>query len=410
MQQPGLFGHDTFSISEVTRVIQGVLESEPVLQDVWVRGEISNLKYHTSGHVYLTLKDDLASLRCIIWKMYASRLRGKLQDGMSITAHGHISVYERNGDYQLYIDNVQMAGEGLLFQEFMQLKGKLEEEGLFDIARKRPLPEQPRTIGIVTSSTGAALQDMLNILRQRFPLAEVILAPAAVQGTMAPLEIIAQIKALSKLSVDVIIVARGGGSIEDLWAFNDERVVRAIVECPIPIVTGIGHETDFTLADFAADVRAPTPTAAAVQVSPDIVEIRTDLMNMQAELENSIYDAISTRRTELRETSHRLARFSPVNRIQNERQHIDTLQEKAIRLMMHFIQLQRSKASGQSQHLASVNPMAVLQRGFALVMTPERKLVSSVQQIQPMDIVDVRIKDGSFTTSVKEVKPADDLN
>jgi exodeoxyribonuclease VII large subunit len=410
MQQPGLFGHDTFSISEVTRVIQAVLESEPLLQDVWVKGEISNLKYHTSGHVYLTLKDDLASLRCIIWKMYASRLRGKLQDGMSITAHGRISVYERNGDYQLYIDNVQLAGEGLLFQEFMRLKAKLEEEGLFDPARKRPLPEQPRTIGIITSSTGAALQDMLNILRQRYPLAEVFLAPAAVQGTIAPLEIVAQLRMLNQMPVDVIIIARGGGSIEDLWAFNDERVVRAIAESPVPVVTGIGHETDFTLADFVADVRAPTPTAAAVQVTPDIIEIRTDLLSIQTELENAITNAIAAHRTDLREAGHRLERSTPINRIQNERQHIDTQQEKAIRLMLHFIQLQRSKVSGKSQHLASVSPIAVLQRGYALVMTTEGKLVSSVQQIQPMDWVDVKIKDGSFTSIVQEVKPADDLN
>ncbi len=410
MHQPGLFSPATLSVSEITRFIQALLESEPVLQDVWVQGEISNLKYHTSGHVYLTLKDDQAALRCVIWKTYVPRLRGKLQDGMSITAHGRIGVYERSGDYQLYIDTVQLAGEGLLYQEFMRLKAKLEDEGVFDPTRKRPLPERPRLIGIVTSSTGAALQDMLNILRQRYPLVEVVLAPAAVQGNNAPREIIAQLKVLGQIPVDVIILARGGGSIEDLWAFNDERVVRAIAASPVPVVTGIGHETDFTLADFAADVRAPTPTAAAVQVTPDIVEIRASLLSLQGELVDAMASVIETHRMELREADHGLARYTPINRVQNERQHVDMLQEKAIRSMLHFIQLQRSRLNGDTQHLSSVSPMAVLQRGYALVMTPEGMLVSSINQIQPKDMVDVKLKDGSFISSVQDIKPADDTN
>lgn len=404
-QQSSLFNPATLTVSELTRFIQALLESEPVLQDIWVEGEISNLKYHSSGHVYLSLKDDTSTLRCIMWKTYVPRLGMKLRDGMAIAAHGRIGVYERGGDYQLYIDSVQAVGEGLLFQEFLRLKAELEAEGIFDPVRKLPLPEQPVVIGIVTSATGAALQDMLNIFRQRYPLIEIILAPAAVQGDAAAPEIVAQLKKLELKKVDLILLARGGGSIEDLWAFNDERVVRAIAACSIPIITGIGHETDFTLSDFAADLRAPTPTAAAVLAVPDRAELQSELRAILNQLVDAVQQCIQTRKLEMREMDFRLARVSPQNRVQNERQHIDALQEKGINSVRHAFQLQRARLLGNLQHLMSISPDAVLERGFALVISEDGQLVTSTSQVTVDALVDVQLKDGKFGTQVRSVQP-----
>ena len=403
-QQPGLFNPATLTVSELTRFIMALLESEPVLQDIWVEGEVSNLKYHTSGHVYLSLKDETATLRCVIWKTYVPRLRIKLQEGMAITAHGRIGVYDRGGDYQLYIDSVQAVGEGALFQEFLRLKAQLEDEGLFAPEQKKELPEKPGKIGIVTSSTGAALQDMLNIFRQRYPLVEILLAPAAVQGTAAPAEIVSQIQVLNQIGVDVIILARGGGSIEDLWVFNDERVVRAVAGSSIPVITGIGHETDFTLADFAADVRAPTPTAAAVLAVPDILEIKAELDAMQTSLYNSASQAVQERRVDTRESMHALARLSPMNQLQNERQHIDTLLDRGMSAAGYGLQLLRSRLEGNLQHLRSVSPQAVLERGFALVFSQGGELLKSARQVNADMAIRVKLHDGTLDAQVNKVK------
>ncbi len=404
-KQPGLFNPATLSVSEITRFIQALLESEPVLQDIWVEGEISNLKYHSSGHVYLSLKDETSTLRCIMWKTYVPRMQMKLRDGMAIAAHGRIGVYERGGDYQLYIDSVQAVGEGLLFQEFLRLKSKLEAEGLFDEERKLSLPEQPTVIGIVTSATGAALQDMLNIFRQRYPLVQIILAPASVQGDAAAPEIVSQLKTLELKNVDIILLARGGGSIEDLWAFNDERVVRAIAACSIPIVTGIGHETDFTLSDFAADVRAPTPTAAAVLAVPDMAEIQSELKTMLNQLADSMMQCIQAHKLEIREIGYKLWRSSPLNLVQNEKQHIDILQEKGLNSIRHVLQLQRAHLIGNLQHLVSISPIAVLERGFALVFSEDGKLVTSSTQVTVDALLEVQLKDGKFGAQVCTVQP-----
>jgi exodeoxyribonuclease VII large subunit len=270
MSQISLFETPRFTVTEFTRRVRRLLEGDAALQDVWVQGEISNFSRPASGHLYFTLKDAGASLRCVMWKGDAIRVRGMpLQDGLSIEAHGKIGVYEPSGQYQLIVDILRPAGEGALYAEFLRLKMLLEAEGLFAPERKRPLPNFPRTIGIVTSSTGAALRDMLNVLRRRLPLAEVVLAASPVQGTEAPPALVLALQKLNTLvKPDVILLARGGGSIEDLWAFNDERVVRAVVASNAPVITGVGHETDFTLVDFASDLRAPTPTAAAELATP----------------------------------------------------------------------------------------------------------------------------------------------
>ncbi|NMB60588.1 MAG: exodeoxyribonuclease VII large subunit, partial [Chloroflexi bacterium] len=248
MFQLPLIRPSSFSVTEITRYLRTLLESDSLLQDVWISGEVSNISRPASGHIYFTLKDSGAAIKCVIWRSAAFRIPD-MQVGSQVEAHGAVSLYERDGSYQLYVNAVRMRGEGELYQEFLRLKARMEAEGWFDEERKRPLPKRPKTIGIVTSATGAALQDILNTLRGRYCLAEVVIAPAAVQGTEAPGEIIHSIQRLNTLAhPDVIILARGGGSMEDLWAFNDEGVVRVVAESEAPVVTGIGHETDFTLA------------------------------------------------------------------------------------------------------------------------------------------------------------------
>ena len=320
--QGELFAPEPLEVSELSRYLRKLLEGDAALQDLWVRGEISNLSRPTSGHIYFTLKDEQAALRCVIWRAQAARLRGSLQNGLRVEAHGAISLYERDGTYQFYVNSVRLSGEGLLYQEFMLLKARLEAEGLFDAERKRPVPPAPRSIGIVTSPTGAALQDMLNTLRQRNPLLHVLIAPCAVQGSEAPPQIVAALRRLNRLSppVDVIVVARGGGSLEDLWAFNDERVVRAIAESRVPVISGVGHETDFTLSDFAADLRAPTPTGAAVLAAPDVGELLDLLRRLDARLREAVGYALEQRQRHLERLTLRLERLSPRRFIYNEQQ------------------------------------------------------------------------------------------
>ncbi len=400
-----LFATQIYTVTEINRAVRLLLESEARLQDAWVAGEISNLSRPVSGHVYFTLKDAAASLRCVIWKSNAWRVRFNLQNGLAVEAHGAVSVYERDGMYQLYVDTLRPAGEGRLFQEFLRLKAQLEADGLFDEQRKRHPPAFPRRIGVVTSATGAALQDILNTLGGRFPLAEVILAPTAVQGSEAPPQIVAALAALNRVkAADVIILARGGGSLEDLWCFNDERVVRAVVASQIPVITGIGHETDFTLADFAADVRAPTPTAAAVAATPHRDAVRQGLLELRARLENAWNLQHQTRQVQLSGLNSRLERSSPAWRIRNDMQRVDQLAQRCQSAVEHFFQVRKLHLEGVQHRLTALNPLAVLQRGYAVVRLPEGGVVRSARSLQPGQAVDVRLAEGGFTARVEQVK------
>ena len=401
MAQPSLLPQLAISVSEITHYLRQLLESDEVLQDVWVTGEISNLSRPVSGHIYFSMKDESAALRCVIWKSNALRLRVALQTGIAIEAHGYISLYERDGQYQLYIDTLRPAGEGTLFQEFLRLKARLEAEGLFAVERKRPIPVRPRRIGIVTSATGAALQDMLNTLGRRYPLAEVILAPAAVQGTEAPPELAAAIRALNNLGgVDVILIGRGGGSLEDLWAFNDERVVRAVAGSSAPVIAGIGHETDFTLTDFAADLRAPTPTGAAVQATPDIADLKQELLAAESRLAAVLQEILSADRLALENLDHRMRRGSPLLHIQNDSQRLDELALRLERGLGHEIRLRRSSLAGYEDRLRSLNPLAVLKRGFSVVRRQDGAIVTSIGQVQIGQGLSIRVVDGEIETKV----------
>ncbi|MFQ5615926.1 MAG: exodeoxyribonuclease VII large subunit, partial [Anaerolineales bacterium] len=402
----------TWSVTDLTRYLRDLLESDYNLQDVWVSGEISNFSRPRSGHLYFTLKDAKASLRCVVWRGQAARLRFLPQDGDAVEVHGKISVYEAGGQYQLYANAIRQTGEGARYREFLRVKAKLEAEGLFDETRKRPIPDWPRRIGIITSPTGAALQDMLNTIRRRYPLADVILTPTAVQGADAPPGIVRGVIALNKHSPppDVILVARGGGSIEDLWAFNDEFVARAIAGSAIPVITGVGHETDFTIADFAADLRAPTPTAAAELATPDQVELRHTLAEQTAGLNRALHAAVAARRWQLTAWQRRLRARSPRARLQNDRQRLDNLIRRAAVGLAHRLQIQRARTEGLARRLESLSPFAVLARGYAVVThrfdpaqrKPRLGAVRSVGQVQVGDQLGVRVSDGMFPVEVKE--------
>ena len=356
-----LFGPLFWSVSELTRHVRTLIEGDELLGDLWVQGEVSNLSRPASGHLYFTLKDSGSALKCVMWRTQVTRQDYLPRDGDAVEVHGALGVYEAGGQYQLYADRIRPLGQGLLFAEFLRLKASLEAEGLFAEERKRPLPEFPRCIGIVTSPSGAAIRDMLNTLRRRYPLARVVLAPTAVQGEEAPEGIANAIRALNRLAhPDVILLARGGGSIEDLWAFNDERVARAIAGSAAPVISGVGHETDFTIADFVADLRAPTPTAAAELATPDRDELKDGLQELSAILLRSVQAGLTSRGWQLRDLRSRLLVLSPRVRVESGRQRLDDLARHSSLLLVHRLQLERALQESLLQHLEALSPQGIL--------------------------------------------------
>lgn len=406
MSQPSLFASVTWTVSRLTQHIRTLLESDVILQDVWVQGEISNLGRPASGHIYFTLKDAGASLRGVMWKGDARRLILPLQDGMEIEAHGRVGVFEPQGQYQFYADLIRPLGEGLLYQEFLRLKALLEAEGLFDPERKRPIPDLPRIIGIVTSATGAALRDMLDTLRRRLPLVEVILAPSPVQGDEAPLKLVNALATLNLFQPDVILLARGGGSIEDLWAFNDERVVRAVAASSVPVISGVGHETDFTLCDFAADLRAPTPTAAAELATPFTAnDLTAYIQGINTRLAASTLRLLAAHRNGLADSTARLRFVSPLRRIQTDRQRLDDFSRRGLSALQHRLALDEARLKGFEHRLETLNPLAVLGRGYALVTRQaDGKLVSRVGQAKSGEGIQIHVSDGAFNAVISKDK------
>ena len=396
----------TWTVTDLTRYLRQLLESDEALQDVWVQGEISNFSRPSSGHLYFTIKDSGAALRCVMWRNSAARLQLMPRDGEAVEAHGVISIYEAGGQYQLYADTLRPAGEGALYQEFLRLKAKLEAEGLFDPARKREIPVQPQRIGLITSPTGAALRDMFNTLRRRYPLVEVVLAPTPVQGEEAPGGIVAAFKLLNRLAQpDVILLARGGGSIEDLWAFHDERVARAIAASAAPVICGVGHETDFTIADFVADLRAPTPTAAAELAVPDQADLRADLTDLEEHLGRLALANISDQRWSLKELNNRLLLYSPRPRLLSDRQRVDEMAFRLSAVTRHFLALETARIQGLSQRLASLSPQAVMERGYAILYDQTGHHIRSISQVSPGDRLLAHLTDGSLSAKVEETCP-----
>lgn len=390
------------SVSQLTSYLRQVLESDEVLQDLWVTGEISNLGRPSSGHLYFTLKDNDAAIHCVMWRFAASRLSFTPRDGIAVEAHGSMSIYEVQGQVQLYVDTLTPAGEGALYQEYLRLKAKLEAEGLFDPKAKRPLPALPKRIGIVTSPTGAALQDMLDTIRRRFPVAEVILSPTSVQGLDAPSNIVTALDRLNQeIHPDVILIGRGGGSIEDLWAFNDEAVVRAVAASAAPIVSGVGHETDFTLTDFAADLRAPTPTAAAEVATPDKLKLLAQIGDLANQHTDILQSLLSDMRWEVGQLQSNLIRLSPEHTINTYRQRLDETFNRMNRAAIFKLEKDKLKLENLQQSLKSLNPIAVLNRGYAIVTKKtDQTVIKSAKQVNINEDVHIRVSQGSLEARV----------
>ncbi len=399
MSQLSILGFQStiWSPIELNRHVRGLIESDYRMGDLWLAGEVTNLSQPASGHLYFTIRDAEAAVRCVMWKQDAASLLRLPKDGEAIETHGKVSVYEASGQYQLYVDEVRYSGEGELYQQYLLLKERLEAEGLFAEQRKRPLPEWPRRIGIVTSSSGAALRDVLNVLRRRYPLVEAIVSPTPVQGEAAPDRIVEAMQALNDTEPDVVLLVRGGGSVEDLWAFNDERVVRAVVASKAPVVTGIGHETDVLLSDFAADVRAPTPSAAAEIATPDLDELIIEVREMQMGLARAWADYQLRLRTAVQVQRTALELVSPQARVDNARQRVDEYLHRATSAIRHEIALQSAAVAGLIQTLQAVGPDTVLARGYAVVRnSADGSVVRSVNQVSAGDELQVRVSDGEF--------------
>ena len=394
------------TVSQLITTVKNLLEVDSDLTDVWVEGEVSNFKQAASGHCYFTLKDSRAVVPCVMWRNDALRLRRLPVDGEQVAIHGYISLYEPQGKLQFYADRLDLAGLGKLYQEFERLKAQLAAEGLFDAARKQPLPVWPARIGVVTSSKAAALRDILRTLAVRYPLVDVLLAPTAVQGAEAPAQIAAAIDLLNAWNlgvepIDVLIVARGGGSIEELWAFNDEQVVRAIAASGIPVISGVGHETDFTLSDLAADQRAPTPTGAAALAVPDRLELAGQLPGLRSRLQSAAAGHIDRERRQLVQTRRLLERLSPAVQLATRRQQVDELSRSMTRTAAHRLAVQRAQVDGMRARLASLDPNAVLARGYAILQEPvSGAVITSVAQAASGMAIRARVADGEFDVTV----------
>ncbi len=391
------------SVNELAVYLRTLLEYNDLLQNLWVQGEVSNCKTYPSGHCYFTLKESDAQLSCVFFKN--ARLRSgapELRDGMAVAVNGSISFYERDGKLQCYVDSVKSLGAGVLFKRFEELKAQLRAEGLFEETRKRSLPAQPLTLGIVTSPQAAALRDMLRVLRMRNPLIRVLFSPTLVQGGEAPAAIVAAIDLLNEHGeADVIIVARGGGSIEELWAFNDEAVARAIAGSRIPIITGIGHETDFTIADFVADYRASTPTAAATAAVPAIADLYTSIQEQRIQLEALMHDYLDDLHAQVKQHVVELEHLSPINTIERRRQQLDDLSERLHTHMEHLVTLRRERLRGLSLRLHALSPLLTIARGYAIVRkSSDQTVITQVQQVQVGDKVHIQLQDGSLRAEI----------
>jgi exodeoxyribonuclease VII large subunit len=389
---------EPLTVSEVTRRVKQVIEGG--FPSVLVQGELSNVKRHTSGHLYYTLKDDAAQISGVMWRSRVSSLKFSPEDGLKVVVSGRLTLYEPRGAYQIDALSMRPVGVGELQRAFEELKTKLSAEGLFDSGRKRPLPSMPERIGVVTSPTGAVLQDIKNVLRQRFPGVQLILLPVRVQGSGAAAEIAGGIRDLNRFGlVDVIIVARGGGSLEDLWAFNEEIVARAIVGSRIPIVSAVGHETDVTIADFAADLRAPTPSAAAALVVPDRRELLENVANSWYRMRETVQDLLSGHRERVHHLLNSYAFGTPIDLLRRHTQRVDELERNLGSAMRHGLDLTTARQSTLAQRLRALDPRAALKRGFAIVRKGEG-IISRRSGLTPGDPVEIEFQDGTVRSKI----------
>ena len=392
---------NVLSITQLNEYIRGRMDSDPLLAQVAVRGEISNYKQYPSGHHYFTLKDEGSALRCVMFKGNAMRLRFRPENGMKIIAMGKVSVYPRDGAYQLYCNAMTMDGVGDLYAAFEQLKKKLAAQGLFDPAHKKPLPRYPGTIGIITSSAGAAVHDMLQILRKRYPLSKIRLLPVRVQGAEAPGEIAAAIGYANHYHLaDLLIVGRGGGSIEDLWAFNDEQVAYAIYHSEIPVISAVGHEPDVTISDYVADLRAATPSNAAELAVPDQDALRQSLDAMANAMASSLNRQVKAARQHLMVLSASKALQGPTGYLEQRNQSVELLKNRLVAAQNQNITRARQRYIAQISKLEAMSPLKVLTRGYSMVQTEREEVVRSVSQVALGERIQVRLSDGTLSATV----------
>jgi len=394
----------SYSVTDLTTYIREVIESNETLQDVRVTGEVSNMRRAASGHWYFTLKDSSAQLKCVMWRSSAEKQTFVPKDGDAIEAQGRIGVYDAQGAYQLYANAVRPVGMGDLYQQFEALKAKLEAEGLFDPARKRPIPAFPRLIGVVTSPEAAAFQDIQNVLRRRFPLAQIILSPSLVQGADAPPQIVTALERLNRhTQADVILLIRGGGSIEDLWAFNDERVARAVVASRIPIISGVGHEIDFTIVDFVSDLRAPTPSAAAEVATPNVEELLLNLRDRGDTLATLIDNRLFDLRTNLGGARRTLGHISPAARIRNLRQRVDDRNTRLINGQAARLARLTERLAAKKAALDAADPRSILARGYAIVYRSEDMArIAQAAGTKPGVGITLQFHDGELKARVED--------
>ena len=393
----------TLTVSELNNLIKTLIDCEPLLNNVCIRGELSNYKIYPSGHHYFTLKDSESSLRCVMFKSSASKLRFRPESGMGVTAFGRVSVFPRDGAYQLYCTDLIPEGVGDLQVAYEQLKAKLAAEGLFDPKHKKKLPPFPKRIAIITSSAGAAVHDMIRILGQRWPMTKVVLLPVRVQGVEAPPEIVGAIRYANRHKVaDLIITGRGGGSIEDLWAFNDERVARAIYESELPVISAVGHEPDVTIADYVADVRASTPSNAAELAVPNVRDIRELLDNLSIRRTQAMHKKISTLESKLDELKKRKVLQTPMAYVDSKRAELDYMKDKFIAAADRSNSAKRREFVRLAASLDAMSPLKVLGRGYAIAADDNGQLVRSVCDIKPDDKIRLSVSDGVIKCRVEE--------
>ena len=389
-----------YSVGQVNRYVRNMFTQDYVLRKVYVKGEVSNCKYHTSGHIYFSLKDETGVLSCV---MFAGQRRGlafRMKDGDRVVVGGAVDVYERDGRYQMYAKEITLEGAGALYERFLALKTELEEMGMFAPEYKQPIPHFIRRLGVVTAPTGAAIQDIRNISLRRNPYLQIILYPALVQGDGAADSIVKGIRMLDEAGVDTIIVGRGGGSIEDLWAFNEEKVARAIFECRTPIISAVGHEVDFTIADFVADLRAPTPSAAAELAVDDFVQMMKTLESYQERFQRDMRDRIELQRVRLARYQMHFRYLSPESRLRDNRQSLIDFEDALRRAMDDKIQQYRHRLGIYLERYQGLSPLAKLNQGYSFVSDSEGRGITSVSQVRPGDRVEISVTDGVLQAEV----------
>lgn len=394
-----------WQVSELNNYLKDLLASNPFLNNLWIRGEISNLRKPSSGHLYFTLKDQDGTIRAVMFKSKAYNILMPLRDGMEVLLRASLSIYERDGVYQLYVEEVQPLGTGDLHRAFERLKERLEKEGLFDLKRKKPLPRLPLKIGLVTSLTASVLQDMLKIFNERFPQLQIIIAPAIVQGLEAPESICKGVEFLNRYGqVDLIIIGRGGGSLEELWAFNTEIVARSIANSNIPIISAVGHETDFTIADLVADLRAPTPTAAAVMAVPDYDEEIFKLNNLLARTEQRVCIKIEQEKEKLLAIVEYSVLGKPENLLVRHLNNLNLIKKRISPLAKGFLENKNNNLLLQSEKLDSLSPLKVLKRGYGVSKSSKKSVITSIRDVTLGELLELRLQDGYIECRVEGVK------